>query len=325
MFTTASTTSEKLLQMFAAILLFAAVVGLILFIASRFTTKHDNAIAALYLAPTVFMLGAGLLYPGLRTIYQSFFDAGLTNFIGFDNYLRIVKDPEQLVVLRNTAFWVLLTPFVATGIGLLYAILVDKAKIEAFAKALIFLPMSISGVAAAVIWKFMYEYRPDQRNVNQIGLINQIIVSFGGKPVQLIIEPPLNTFLLIAIMIWVQAGFAMTVLSAAIKAIPDDIVEAARLDGVGPWGMFRFVTLPAIRPAVVVVLTTIAIGTLKVFDVVQTMTGGRFDTSVIANEFYSQSIRTGDRGFGAALAVVLFVLVIPIVIYNIRQLRRSEA
>jgi alpha-glucoside transport system permease protein len=324
-FTTATTTSQKILQMFAAILLFAAVIGLILFIAGRFTGKRDRAVAALYLAPTLLMLSVGLLYPGLRTIYQSFFDASLKNFIGFDNYATILTDTEQLTVLRNTAFWVLVTPFVATGVGLLYAILVDKARMESFAKALIFLPMSISFVAAGVIWKFMYEFRPNQGKVQQIGLVNQIIVWLGGEPQQLLIDSPLNTFLLIAVMVWIQAGFAMTVLSAAIKAIPDDIIEAARLDGVGPWGMFRFVTLPAIRPAVIVVLTTIAIGTLKVFDVVQTMTGGRFDTSVIANEFYSQTFRSDNRGLGAALAVVLFILVVPIVVYNIRQLRRSEA
>ncbi|WP_045745601.1 MULTISPECIES: sugar ABC transporter permease [Actinoplanes] len=311
--------------MFAAILLFAAVVGVILFIAGRFTGKRDPLVAYLYLTPVIIMLSVGLLYPGLRTIYESFFDAAGNTFIGIDNYTTIIGDAEQRTVLRNTAFWVLLTPFLATGVGLLYAILVDKARVESFAKALIFLPMSISFVAASVIWKFMYEYRPDQGNVKQIGLINQIIVWLGGKPVQLLIESPLNTFLLILVMIWIQAGFAMTVLSAAIKAIPDDIVEAARLDGVTPWGMFRFVTLPAIRPAVVVVLTTIAIGTLKVFDIVQTMTGGRFDTSVIANEFYSQSFRSANQGLGAALAVVLFILVIPIVVYNIRQLRRSEA
>ncbi|WP_183222355.1 carbohydrate ABC transporter permease [Actinoplanes campanulatus] len=311
--------------MFAAILLFAAAVGVILFAASRVAGKRDRAVAALYLLPTVLMLGVGLLYPGVRTVYQSFFDASLSNFIGLDNYTKIFTDAEQLTVLRNTAFWVLVTPFAATGIGLLYAILVDKARLESFAKALIFLPMSISFVAASVIWKFMYEYRPDQRNVQQIGLVNQVIVWLGGEPVQLLIESPLNTFLLIVVMIWIQAGFAMTVLAAAIKAIPDDIIEAARLDGVGPWGMFRFVTLPAIRPAVVVVMTTIAIGTLKVFDIVQTMTGGRFDTNVIANEFYSQSFRSNDKGLGSALAVVLFVLVIPIVVYNIRQLRRSEA
>ena len=131
--------------------------------------------------------------------------------------------------------------------------------------------------------------------------------------------------LMIVVMIWIQAGFAMTVLSAAIKAIPDDIVEAARLDGVRAWGMFRYVTVPTIRPTLVVVLTTIGIGTLKVFDIVRTMTGGQFDTSVVANEFYSQSFRSNNQGLGAALATLLFILVIPIVLYNVRQLRAQES
>jgi alpha-glucoside transport system permease protein len=150
-------------------------------------------------------------------------------------------------------------------------------------------------------------------------------VWLGGSPQEWLINSPLNTIFLIIIMIWIQAGFAMTILSAAIKAIPGDIVEAARLDGVTTLGMFRFVTLPSIRPAVVVVLTTIGIGTLKVFDIVRTVTGGQFDTSVVANEFYSQSFRSNNQGLGAALAVLLFVLVIPIVAYNIRQIRSSEA
>nr|WP_052359798.1 sugar ABC transporter permease [Actinoplanes friuliensis] len=312
--------------MFAAILLFAAVVGIILFIAGRFGGRRgDRIVAYSYLAPTLIMLIVGLLYPGLRTIYESFFDAAGSAFIGIDNYKTIFTDSDQLTVLRNTVFWVVVTPFVATGVGLLYAILVDKAKLESFAKALIFLPMAISFVGASIIWKFVYEFRPDQANVKQIGLLNQVLVWLGGSPQQWLVDSPLNTFLLIVVMIWIQAGFAMTVLSAAIKAIPDDIIEAARLDGVGPWGMFRFVTLPAIRPAVVVVLTTIGIGTLKVFDIVRTMTGGQFDTSVIANEFYSQSFRSDNQGLGSALAVLLFVLVIPIVAYNIRQIRQSEA
>ncbi|AGZ43062.1 carbohydrate ABC transporter permease [Actinoplanes friuliensis] len=326
MFDTADTTAEKFTQMFAAILLFAAVVGIILFIAGRFGGRRgDRIVAYSYLAPTLIMLIVGLLYPGLRTIYESFFDAAGSAFIGIDNYKTIFTDSDQLTVLRNTVFWVVVTPFVATGVGLLYAILVDKAKLESFAKALIFLPMAISFVGASIIWKFVYEFRPDQANVKQIGLLNQVLVWLGGSPQQWLVDSPLNTFLLIVVMIWIQAGFAMTVLSAAIKAIPDDIIEAARLDGVGPWGMFRFVTLPAIRPAVVVVLTTIGIGTLKVFDIVRTMTGGQFDTSVIANEFYSQSFRSDNQGLGSALAVLLFVLVIPIVAYNIRQIRQSEA
>lgn len=316
----------KFALMLAAILLFAAVVGLILFVASRFRGRRsDRIVAFFYLAPTVLMLLVGLVYPALRTIYQSFFDAAGDAFIGLGNYETIFTDGEQLEVLRNTVFWVVVTPFVATAVGLLYAILIDKSRFESFAKALVFLPMAISFVGASIIWKFIYEYRPDQGNVKQIGLLNQILVWFGGTPQQWLVESPLNTFLLIVIMIWIQAGFAMTVLSAAIKAIPDDIVEAARLDGVGAWGMFRFVTLPAIRPAVVVVLTTIGIGTLKVFDIVRTATGGQFHTSVIANEFYSQSFRSDNQGLGAALAALLFVLVIPIVVYNIRQIRQSDA
>jgi len=325
-FHTASTTPEKLLQMLAALLLFAAVMGVILFIAGRIGGRSgDKWVAYFYLLPVVLMLAVGLVYPGLRTIYESFFDAAGKAFIGFDNYKHIFTDTDQLVVLRNTVFWVVFTPFVATAVGLVYAILVDKSRFESVAKALIFLPMAISFVAASVIWKFMYEYRPDQANVKQIGLINQIIVWLGGKPIQLLIESPLNSFLLIAVMIWIQAGFAMTVLSAAIKAIPDDIIEAARLDGVNAWSMFRKITLPSVRPTVVVVLTTIGIGTLKVFDIVRTMTGGQFKTSVIANEFYSQTFRADNQGLGAALAVLLFILVIPIVVYNIRQVRQSEA
>lgn len=326
MFNTASTTPEKLLQMLAALLLFAAVIGVVLFLAGRVTGKRgDKVVAYLYLLPTVLLLAIGLVYPGLRTIYQSFFDAAGKAFIGIDNYKTIFTDADQLNVLRNTVLWVVITPFVATAVGLVYAILVDKSRFESFAKALIFLPMSISFVAASVIWNFMYAYRPDQANVKQIGLINQILVWLGGHPVQLLIESPLNTFLLIVVMIWIQAGFAMTVLSAAIKAIPDDIVEAARLDGVNAWSMFRKITLPSVRPTLVVVLTTIGIGTLKVFDIVRTMTGGQFKSSVIANEFYSQTFRADNQGLGAALAVLLFVLVIPIVVYNIRQVRQSEA
>ncbi|MGZ4595934.1 MAG: carbohydrate ABC transporter permease, partial [Actinomycetes bacterium] len=257
--------------------------------------------------------------------YYSFFNALGDKFVGIDNYKFIFTSSEQLTVLRNTAIWVVITPFVATTIGLIYAVLVDKARIEALAKALVFLPMAISFVGASIIWKFVYDYRPNQGSIHQIGLLNQIVVWLGGSPQQWLINSPWNTFFLIVVMIWIQAGFAMTVLSAAIKAIPEDIIEAARIDGVSGVGLFRYVTLPSIRPAMVVVLTTIGIGTLKVFDIVRTMTGGQFDTSVVANEFYTQSFRASNQGLGAALAVLLFILVIPIVYYNIRQMRASEA
>ncbi len=318
--------SEKFLQMAAAIGAFAAVIGLILFIAGRFSGRRgDRVVALAFLLPTVGLLLVGLVYPGLRTIYQSFFNAAGSAFIGIDNYKTLFTTPDELTVLRNTVLWVVITPFVATAVGLLYAILVDRARLESLAKALIFLPMAISFVGASIIWKFVYEYRPAQGGIRQIGLLNQLVVWAGGSPQQWLLEKPWNTLFLIAIMIWIQAGFAMTVLSAAIKAIPDDIVEAARLDGVRRLGMFRYITVPSIRPALIVVLTTIGIGTLKVFDIVRTVTGGQFDTSVVANEFYSQSFRSDNQGLGAALAVLLFVLVVPIVVYNVRQLRAQEA
>ena len=315
----------KFLLMALAILIFVAVVGLVLFIAGRTERKSGSLVGYVFLAPTILLLSVGLLYPAVRTIFSSFFDAAGKTFIGLGNYHTIITSSDEIVVLRNTVLWVVVTPFVATAIGLLYAILVDGARAEAPAKALIFLPMAISFVGASIIWKFVYEFRPDQPGVNQIGLLNQVLVWLGGSPQQWLLESPWNTFFLIVVMIWIQAGFAMTILSAAIKAISDDIIEAARLDGVTAVGMFRFVTLPSIRPAVVVVLTTIGIGTLKVFDVVRTMTGGNFQTNVIANEFYSQTFRASNEGLGAALAVLLFVLVLPIVFYNVRQLRVSEA
>jgi alpha-glucoside transport system permease protein len=319
------TTSHKFLTMFEALGLFVIVIGAVLGVASRFSGRRgDRVVAAAFLLPTVVLISVGLIYPGLKTIYQSFYNASGKAFIGLDNYRTIFGDPDQRTVLRNTVLWVLITPFVATSVGLLYAILVDKARVEALAKALIFLPMAISFVGAGIIWKFVYEFRPDQPGIQQIGLLNQILVWLGGSPHQFLINSPWNTIFLVIVMIWIQAGFAMTVLSASIKAIPEDIVEAARLDGVRAWGMFRYVTVPSIRPALIVVLTTIGIGTLKVFDVVRTMTGGNFDTSVVANEFYSQSFRSDNQGLGAALAALLFVLVVPIVAYNVRQLRSSE-
>ena len=210
-----------------------------------------------------------------------------------ENYATLFREPEYQRVLVNTAIWVLLVPLAATMIGLIYAVLVDRTRTEAFSKALVFIPMAISMVGASIIWRFVYDYRPTQ--ATQIGLANQILKSLGLDTYQFLLTEPWNTFFLIVVMIWIQAGFAMTVLSASIKAIPDDIIEAAKLDGVSGLQMFRHITLPSIRPGMIVVLTTIAIGTLKVFDIVRTMTGGSFKTSVVANEFYTQAFRLRQR------------------------------
>jgi len=321
--------AEKLVAMVVALIAFTVVIGLILFVVSLLEKRGAKKVAWFFVGPTFLLLLLGLVYPAVRTIARSFFDAAGKAFIGVDNYTAIFTSSDQLIVLRNTVLWVLVAPVVATVVGLIYAIIVDGAKGEAVAKSLIFLPIAVSFVGASIIWKFVYEYRfydPSLAvNPQQIGLLNQIIVWLGGQPQQFLINEPWNNFFLIVVMIWIQAGFAMTILSAAIKAIPADMVEAARLDGVSSWGMFRFITIPTIRPTLVVVLTTIAIGSLKVFDIVRTMTGGQFGTSVVANEFFTQSFSAGNQGLGAALAVLLFILVIPIIVYNIRQIRRSEA
>jgi alpha-glucoside transport system permease protein len=309
-------------MMFLALGVFALVFIGILLIASRFSGRRGEKIqAGAFVGPALLLLAVGLLYPALLTIIQSLQNPAGTELIGLQNYIDIFTKPELLLVLRNTAVWVVLVPLLATGFGLLYAIMIDRARLEAFAKALIFLPMAISMVAASIIWKFMYEYRPTPRP--QIGVFNAILKELGLDSYQFLLTDPWNTIFLIVIMVWIQTGFAMTVLSAAIKAIPDDIIEAAKLDGVDGVKMFRWVTLPSIRPALIVVLTTIGIGTLKVFDIVRTMTGGQFNTSVIANEFYAQSFRFDQAGIGAAFAVLLFILVIPIVVYNVVQLRKD--
>jgi len=308
--------------MLVVIALFILVMGAILWLVDSSSKVPRWLVLTGFLGPAVLALTFGLVYPGLRTIYSSFFNRNGTEYIGVDNYVRAFTEPQFQIVLRNTVLWVFLVPLAATFVGLVYAVLVDRTRFERIAKTLVFLPMAISMVGASVIWKFVYEYRPTDRP--QTGLANQLLVWLGLDSRQFLLNQPQNTLFLIVVMVWIQTGFAMTVLSASIKAIPEDIIEAAKLDGLSGLGMFRHITVPSIRPALVVVLTTIAMGTLKVFDIVRTMTGGNFSTSVIANEFYTQSFRQNDKGFGAALAVVLFIVVIPLVVYNVRQMRIVE-
>ena len=314
---------EKLTQLGYGIAAFLFLIGIIVLLVDRAPKRgREKVQLAVFIGPALFMLAVGLVIPTIRTIMLSFKDARSQNWVGFENYEWMFTQPQILTVLRNTGIWVLLTPILATSIGLLYAILIDKAKGESLAKVFIFMPMAISFVGAGIIWKFVYAYRPEE--AEQIGLLNQIWVWLGGTPQQWLLNAPLNTVFLIVVMVWIQAGFAMVVLSAAIKGIPQDIIEAARLDGVNAWQMFWRVTLPSIRPAVVVVFVTITIAVMKVFDIVRTMTGGQFDTSVVANELYAQAFRQGQVGHGSALTVFLFLLVLPIVFYQVRNLRRNQ-
>jgi len=300
---------------------FGAVVYALFLIGSRASVKWQGWLRyGVFLGPALLLLLVGLIYPALRTIWLSFMDKRSENFIGFDNYIWAFTIPEIQIVLRNTVLWVIFVPIVSTLIGLAIAYMTDRMKRASVVKSLIFMPMAISFVGASVIWGFMYNFEPNEDKV-EIGLLNAILRGVGIEPRNFLLEAPGNTFFLIAVLIWIQTGFAMVILSAAMKNVPDEIVEAAMLDGASNWRRFVRVTLPMIRGTVVVVLTTITIGTLKVFDIVRTMTGGNFQTNVIANEMYAQSFRQLNYGQGSALAVILFLGVVPIIWYNVRQLR----
>lgn len=304
-----------------ALLSFGAVVVLIFLLASRTSVKTQEWLKYLvFLVPAILLLLVGLIYPAIRTLILSFMDKTSENFVGFDNYIWAFTIPEIVTVLVNTAIWVVTVPTLSTIIGLAIAYMTDRMKRPAAIKSLIFMPMAISFVGAGVIWKFVYAYQPNA-NRPDIGLLSGIFKALGLTPPNWLLEAPLNTFLLIVVMIWIQTGFAMVVLATALKNVPDEISEAAMLDGASPWKRFYLVSIPMIRATIVVVMTTITIGTLKVFDIVRTMTGGNFQTNVIANEMYSQSFRQMNYGQGSALAMILFVAIIPIIVYNIRQLR----
>jgi alpha-glucoside transport system permease protein len=300
---------------------FAAVVYALFLIGSRASVRWQGWLRyGVFLGPALLLLLVGLIYPALRTIWMSFMDKRSESFIGFDNYIWAFTIPEIQIVLRNTVLWVVFVPIVSTLIGLAIAYMTDRMKSAAVVKSLIFMPMAISFVGASVIWGFIYNFEPNENRV-EIGLLNAILRGVGVEPRNFLLEPPWNTFFLIAVLVWIQTGFAMVILSAAMKNVPDEVVEAAMLDGASNWSRFIRVTLPMIRGTVVVVLTTITIGTLKVFDIVRTMTGGNFQTNVIANEMYAQSFRQLNYGQGSALAVILFLGVVPIIWYNVRQLR----
>ena len=313
--------APNLIMLVLGLLAFAAIVFLMFVLAERSSVKAQEWVKYLvFLVPALALLIIGLIYPAIRTLILSFMDADSEAFVGMDNYVWAFTRPEILQVLGNTAIWVIVAPLASTFIGLVIAYLTDRMKSAATVKSLIFMPMAISMVGASIIWKFVYDFEPNLKKTD-IGLLSAISKALGITPPNWLLENPLNTFLLIVVMIWIQTGFAMVVLSAAMKNIPDEVVEASMLDGASQLKRFVLITVPMIRSSIVVVLTTITIGTLKVFDIVRTMTGGNFQTNVIANEMYSQTFRALNYGTGSALAIILFLGVVPIIWYNIRQLK----
>lgn len=279
----------------------------------------------LWLGPALGFLALFLVYPTLGTILRSLRDAADTTFVGLENYVWFFGNDDALSALLNNVLWLLLLTAAVVGFGLLIAVLVDRVRYETFAKSVVFMPLAVSMVAAGVIWLFMYQYRPP--GAEQTGTLNSAIGLFGLGPVAWlqVQDFRLNTLMLIVVMAWMWTGFGMVIISAALKGINPELLEAARVDGANEWQVFRRIVFPLLVPTLVVVSTTMIITALKAFDIVYTMTGGNLETDVIANLMYKEMFRFGDFGRASAIAVVLLLAIVPIMLFNISRFRAQEA
>lgn len=301
----------------------------VLFVVSNWLVERLGARWRTLLQPFVFVgpalaiLTWYLLLPSVRTLYYSFFNRTSTKFVGLANYVFAFTDKAMLESFRNNLLWMIVGTSLSVIFGLLIAVLADRSKFEKIAKSLIFLPMAISFVGAGVIWRFIYYYKPPGEE--QIGLLNAVVVALGGEPLAWLTLRPWNTFFLIAIMVWLQTGFALVVLSASLKGVPEELLEAARIDGANEIQIFFKIIIPCIQGTIVTVSTTILIATLKIFDIVFVMTNGLFGTEVMASQQYKQMFKYQDFGRGSAVAIILLIAVIPMMVYNLRQFREREA
>ena len=281
----------------------------------------------LYILPAVAAIGLYVLYPGIQTVVYSFANAQSTQFVGFQNYSKLLTSAGFRQTLLTTLVWVVVAPLAAVILGLAVATLVDRLRprAEKTAKTIVFFPMAISAVGAATVWRFMYAFAPEGQP--QVGLQNAIITAFGADPIAWLEQRAfyLNTLLLIVMFLWSQVGFSMVLLSAAIKGVPADTLEAARVDGANERQIFRRVIFPQIMPTVVTVYVTVIIGVMKLFDVVYVMTNGSFNTNVLATEFFNQLFTNFNNGFAAAIVVMLMIFVIPVMVFQVRQFRLQEA
>jgi alpha-glucoside transport system permease protein len=271
------------------------------------------------------LLLAFLVYPAIHTIYLSFQNASSTQAVGLANYQFVFTDRGMLTALRNNVIWMVAFTTITVAMGLTVATLADRVRYESIVKGLIFLPMAISFVAAGVIWRFMYDFRPP--GSPQTGTLNAVLMAVvpGFEPqAWLISNPPFNNLALIIAAAWTWTGFCMVVLSAALKGVPAELFDAARVDGANELQVFWHVTLPTIAPTLAVVITTMIIFALKAFDIVYVMTNGNFETEVIANRMYKEMFNIRDFGRASAVAVVLLAAVVPIMLLNIRRFQQQE-
>ncbi|MBV9688344.1 MAG: sugar ABC transporter permease [Ktedonobacteraceae bacterium] len=284
--------------------------------------RNISWLAWIWVGPALVLELVFFIYPVLNTVWLSFFNKTSTMYVGLRNYQRIFTDPSLLEVLRNNLIWLVLATVLTVGLGLLVAVLIDRVKIERVIKSALFLPMAISFVSASVIWRFVFVYQP--ANQPQIGLLNAILGLFGIGPQVWLLDTRFNTFAMIAVYVWMMTGFCMVILSAALKSIPDEILEAAKMDGAGRFTIFWRIMVPMISATLTVVTVTMVINILKIFDIVYVMTGGNYHSSVVGVEFYNQLFVFGNYGQAGALAVLLMMAVVPVMYFNIRQIRQQE-
>lgn len=272
----------------------------------------------LYLAPALLFLIFYLIYPTCHTIFLSFMDRYGTQFNGINNFLKLFAENNNLIILRNNLLWLVTFTSMTIGLGFVIAFIIEKVRFEAFFKSVIFMPMAISFVGAGVIWKFMYTFRPE--GAEQIGFLNMLLVSLKIKPVAFLVDTHLNNFALILVGIWIWTGFCMVILSAALKNIPDELLDAARVDGANGWQVFFYIILPLVWPVMVAVATTMVINVLKIFDIVYVMTNGDYGTEVIATGMYKQLFLHRNLGMASTFAVILLIVILPIIIFNLKKL-----
>lgn len=278
-----------------------------------------------FVGPALAILAWYLFIPTIRTLVLSFQNDISSKWIGLSNYVYAFTDRAMLETFRNNLLWMIVGTSFSVGLGLLIAVLADRSRWESVYKSIIFMPMAISFVGAGVIWKFIYTYKGEGSGIQEIGLLNAIVIALGGTPQAWLQLPPWNNLFLIVIMVWLQTGYCMVVISSAIKGLPVELLEAARVDGATEIQAFFNITVPYIKGTLLTVTTTVVIFSLKLFDIVRVMTGGNNGTNVIANEFYLQRFTYNDAGRASAIAIVLLVAVIPVMIYNLRQFRESKA
>jgi len=320
---------------FEALLTVLAGVGaaLVLFwllnkVAELLPEKWENRLKPLfYILPAYLAITIYLIYPAVQTLINSFKDAGSTAWVGFDNYSTLLQSEPFRQTLFNTALWIIIVPVVTVMLGLAIAVLADRlpTKSENLVKTLIFMPMAISMIGAATIWNFIYEARP--KGQPQIGLQNAIIGVFGYDPVAWLEQSQfhLNSIMLMMVLLWAQVGFSMVLLSAAVKGVPVDTLEAARIDGAAERQIFFRVVVPQIKGTIITVFVTVTIGVMKIFDIVYVMTNGNFNTNVVGNEFFNQLFTNFNNGAASAIVVMLMLAVIPVMIYQVRHFKAEEA